>query len=118
MDEEENFVLNWLNTEDIYEALNPSFIEEIRLKKMSSSFKDKGKGIMVDEEEEMDVNEEQFQRDLQQAKMISRLQTTLPEGEPSTRDGVDIEDGNFEEELVDFEPPPSHTYTVPASDFE
>lgn len=64
------------------------------------------------------MNEEQFQRDLQQAKMISRLQTTLPEGEPSTRAGIDVEDGLFEEELVDFEPSPSHTQTILVYNFQ
>lgn len=57
-----------LNTDNVYEALNPNFIEETRLQKMSSTFKDKGKSVIVDEgddeEDGGDVNEEQFQRDI------------------------------------------------------
>lgn len=119
-DEDEKFLLKWLNTKDIYEALNPSFIEEFRLQKMPSSFKDKGKAVMEEpeKEEDGDVNEEQFQRDLLHAKMISRLHITMSEGEPSNIGDVDVEDGLFEEELVDYEPSPSHTQTILAYDFE
>lgn len=57
----------------------------------------------MDEEEvkkeERAIDEEQFQRYLMHAKMISRLQTTLPEGEPSRRAKDDAEDGLFEEKL-------------------
>lgn len=69
---------------------------------MSSSFKEKGKTVIEEpeDEEEADVNEEQFQSDLQQAKMISRLQTTLLEEKPSNRAGVDTKHGLFEEELI------------------
>lgn len=86
MDNEEAFALQWLNTYDIYETLNPSIIEEIKLQKMSSTIKDKGKAVVVDDEDEEEVvYEEQFQRNLLQAKMISRLQTSLPDGKPSIR---------------------------------
>lgn len=111
-------MLKWINTEDIYEALNPSFIEEVRLRKMSSNLKDKGKAVVDEVEEEENVHEEQFQRDLLQAKMISRLQTTFLEGEPSRRTDDDAKDGLYEEELLYFEPSPSHTHTVLASEFE
>lgn len=103
MNEKEEFVLQWLNTEDVYEALNPNFIEEFRMLKMSS--KDKGKVVLIEnEEEEVCVNEERFQRDLIAAKMMSTLETRLPEGEPSTRreEGMDAEDRLYEEELVDY----------------
>lgn len=117
MDGEETFALEWLKTNDIYEAINPSFIEETRLRKMS--FVDKGKGKVVkddDDVEEEDVNEERFQQELLKAKMISRLQTSLPEGEPSTR--FEKEDGLYEEELVDFEPTPPRSPTVVLSEIE
>lgn len=74
--------------------------------------------VKPEENEEAYVNEEQFQRDLLHAKMISMLQTTLPEREPSNRAKVDMEDGIFEDELIDYEPSPSHTQIVLASDFE
>lgn len=51
-------------------------------------------------------------------KMIYRLQTTLPEGEPSRRVEDEAEDGLYEEQLVDFEPSPSHTQTVLSSEIE
>lgn len=67
----------------------------------------------MEEDDDVDdvefTNEERFQQDLLQDKMISRLQTSLPKGEPSTR--YEDEDGLYEEELVDFEltPPCSPT---------
>lgn len=84
---EKAFALKWLDTEDEYEALNPSFIKERILQKMSSQ--DKGKGIAMEENEDDDdvdaANEERYQVDLLQATMISRLETSLSEGEPSRR---------------------------------
>lgn len=124
MDFEEAFALKWFNIEDIYEALNPCFIEKGRLQKMSSSFKDKGRVETEDggdnEDDGEDANEEQFQKDILQAKMISRLQTNLPQGEPSTKieERIDEEDGLYEDELVEFEPSPSYTPIVKALDVE
>lgn len=100
--DEEAFALKWLETEDIYEALNLSFIEEKRLQKMST--KDKGNVVVVDEGEEEDevevANEERFQQDLLQATMISGFETSLPEGEPSKRAK---EEEVYEEQLMDYE---------------
>lgn len=48
--------------------------------------------------------------------MISRLQTSLPEGEPSTR--YEEEDGLYEEELVDFELTPPYSPTLILSEAE
>lgn len=111
IDNEEESALQWLNTDDIYETLNPSFIGEIRLRKMS--LVDNGKAVMIEHAEENEVeeaNEERFQPDLFHTKMISTLQTSLPEGEPSTR--FEEDDGLYEEEMVDFELTPPCSPTV------
>lgn len=114
---DEAFSLKWLEKNDIYEALNLNFIEERRLQKMSLQEKKKSKVVAVEEgeDEEEAVIEESFQADILQATMISKLETTLPEGESSRRAK---EEEVYKEQLMDYELTPPCTPTVILSDVE
>lgn len=97
--DEKSFAFCWLETEDVY-PLDPIFIEEKKPQKLSLN-DDKGKSVAI--EEEIEIDEERFQPDLQQAMMVSHFETTLPQGEPSRIH----EEEEEEEELVDYKPFPN-----------
>lgn len=76
--DEEWFPLKWLEADSIYQALAQIFIEEKRAQMLS--LLNKGKLVVVEEEEEDLVDEELFRADLQTATMISRVKTTMLKG--------------------------------------
>lgn len=109
--DEEIFTLQWLETQDIYQDLDPLYIEEKRSHKLSLKT-NKGKAIVEDQEPVVEVDEERFHDDFQRTKTISHFETILPQGESSRVHGDEEE-----EDLVDYEPSlvleATHTEVIP-----
>lgn len=94
-------------THDIYQSLDPVFIEDRRSYKLWLK-NDKGKGIAVAEGDQVD--EDKFQYDLQEAIRISWFETTLPQGKPSKANDEEVVEE--EEELVEYDPSLNPTVTL------
>lgn len=59
MGDEEIFALHWLETDDVYQALDPIYIEEKMSQKLSLQ-SDKSKGVVEEEAEQVEVDESRF----------------------------------------------------------
>lgn len=99
------FALSWLEMEDVYQALDPLFIQAKRIEKLSL----KAKGKVVIENDELVANDDWDDDNMQLAKMIFSSGMTLPHGE--SLKVQEREQEEEQEELVDYEPSPSVTHT-------
>lgn len=100
MKEEEEWCLSWLNTQDVKQALNVEFLEEVLTQKyanLNQQATEKGKS-MVDEAIEatsVAANEEVYEQDLEEATRRSLIENHPVEGQSSKTPTTTIEEDDF-----------------------
>lgn len=108
MEDKKQWYLRWLGTDNVGQALDLKFVEDVLVQKyayLNQRKVDKGNGVEVDEEAKVATDEKAFNDDATKATRRSLLENYVVEGESSrptakttTIEVVDKE----EEELVDY----------------